>query len=213
MSQQKHILIAEDDIFMRTLLEAQCRNLGMQTHAVADGAQAVTEALSYQYDIVLTDIQMPICDGQTAMQMLRRLGYDRPIFAMSADDITEDGFDQVLTKPVDIALLASLLLHTPAQQSVPLVLDTELIALFYQNLYQLKLAFCQALSAGQRDVMRQICHQIKGGAASFGESQLALLADNLQTQLLSDTPLAQLEQHCQAFAALLQQYGSTDAGS
>ncbi len=81
MSQPKHILIAEDDNFMRTLLEAQCRNLGMQTHAVADGAQAVTEALSYQYAINLTDIQMPVCDGLAAMQILRRLGYDRPIFA------------------------------------------------------------------------------------------------------------------------------------
>ena len=45
MSQTKQILIAEDDNFMRTLLEAQCRNLGMQTHAVPDGAEAVTEAL------------------------------------------------------------------------------------------------------------------------------------------------------------------------
>jgi CheY-like chemotaxis protein len=211
MRKQMHILIAEDDNFMRTLLEVQCNTLGMQTHAVSDGAQAVTEALSYQYDIILTDIQMPVCDGLTAMQMLRRLGYDRPIFAMSADKINATGFDQVLPKPIDIAHLASLLQQTPPQQSVELVLDDNLTALFYQNLQQLNMEFCQALQAGRRDVMRQICHKIKGGAASFGETTLAQLADKLQVQLLSDTPLADLHSHCNAFAALLQQCGGADA--
>jgi len=211
MSQQKHILIAEDDNFMRTLLEAQCSNLGMLTHAVADGAQAVTEALSYQYDIILTDIQMPVCDGLTAMKMLRQLGYDRPIFAMSADDIDATGFDEVLPKPVDIQHLASLLQQTPQHQPVALVLDENLTALFYKNLQQLSLEFSQALSAGQRDTMRQICHKIKGGAASFGETTLAELADKLQYQLLSDTPLEPLQQSCNYFADFLQQFGGVNA--
>ena len=211
MSQTKHILIAEDDTFMRTLLEAQCRNLGMQTHSVADGAEAVTEALSYQYDILLTDIQMPVCDGLTAMRMLRRLGYDRPIFAMSADDIEDDGFDKVLTKPVDIQLLASLLLQTPGHSAVDLVLDDELVTLFYQNLRQLSTEFSQALNAGQRDVLRQICHKIKGGAASFGETVLAELAANLQHQLLSDAPMDELKHSCQYFAEFIQQFGDRHA--
>ncbi len=211
MSQPKHILIAEDDNFMRTLLEAQCRNLGMQTHAVADGAQAVTEALSYQYDIILTDIQMPVCDGLAAMRILRRLGYDRPIFAMSADDIDDSGFDQVLPKPVDIQRLAELLQQTPQHQPVALILDDELVALFYQNLQQMSAEFNSALKTGQRDSMRQICHKVKGGAASFGEATLSTLADNLQQQLLSDTPLPELAVSCQYFADFLQQFGGNDA--
>jgi CheY-like chemotaxis protein len=210
MHKPMHILIAEDDNFMRTLLVAQCSNLGMVTHAVSDGAQAVTEALSYQYDIVLTDIQMPVCDGLAAMQMLRRLGYERPIFAMSADDIADAGFDQVLPKPVDIALLATLLQQTPPQQSIELVLDEELIALFYHNLQQLSVEFRQALTTGEREIMRQICHKIKGGAASFGELALAHQADTLQQQLLSDTPLTQLKQQCQEFADYLQQFGAVN---
>ncbi|HEX5792546.1 MAG TPA: response regulator [Rheinheimera sp.] len=211
MSQPKHILIAEDDNFMRTLLDAQCRNLGMQTHTVTDGAQAVTEALSYQYDIILTDIQMPVCDGLTAMHMLRRLGYDRPIFAMSADDIADTGFDQVLPKPVDIQHLANLLQQTPQHQPVALVLDNDLTALFYQNLQQLSADFSRALNAGQRDTLRQICHKIKGGAASFGETALTTLADKLQQQLLTDRPMSELAQSCQYFAEFLQQYGDQNA--
>ncbi|HEY9040914.1 MAG TPA: response regulator [Rheinheimera sp.] len=211
MSQTKQILIAEDDNFMRTLLEAQCRNLGMQTHAVPDGAEAVTEALSYQYDILLMDIQMPVCDGLTAMHMLRRLGYDRPIFAMSADDIEDNGFNQVLPKPVDIQLLASLLQQTPQHKSVDLVLDSELTKLFYQNLQQLSIEFNQALSTGQRETLRRICHKIKGGAASFGETTLAELAAKLQQQLLSDIPMDALKHSCQYFAEFIQQFGDRNA--
>jgi len=142
--------------------------------------------------------------------MLRRLGYERPIFAMSADDIADAGFDQVLPKPVDIALLATLLQQTPPQQSIELVLDEELIALFYHNLQQLSVEFRQALTTGEREIMRQICHKIKGGAASFGELALAHQADTLQQQLLSDTPLTQLKQQCQEFADYLQQFGAVN---
>lgn len=211
MKAKKRILIAEDDTFIRTLLEAQCASLGMHCHVVADGAQAVTEALSYQYDVILTDIQMPVCDGIAAMQMLRRLGYDRPIFAMSADDINEDGFDQVLHKPVDIQALAQLLQQTPAQPSVALVLDSALTALFYQNLQQLSVDFAQALHSGQREKLQQICHKIKGGAASFGEMALSDAANHLQLQLLSADTMAQLTSSCQTFAAQLQQFGDQNA--
>lgn len=207
----KQLLIAEDDSFLRTLLLTQCQSLGMKTHAVANGEQLVSEALSYQYDIILTDIQMPICDGIAATRILRRLGYDRPIIAMSADEVNETGFDQILAKPIDMTQLAQLLQQTPAQDSVALQLDEELIALFYTNLQQLSSEFALALQLAQRDALRQICHKVKGGAASFGEADLAKLADKLQHQLLSDTPLEELQQSCQYFAQLLQQFGGSNA--
>ena len=211
MKAEKRILIAEDDTFIRTLLEAQCTGLGMQCHVVGDGAQAVTEALSYQYDVILTDIQMPVCDGIAAMQMLRRLGYDRPIFAMSADEIDEDGFDQVLHKPVNIQALAQLLQQTQAQPSVALVLDSALTALFYQNLHQLSQEFAQALHSGQREKLQQICHKIKGGAASFGEMALSDTADSLQRLLASAKTMPELMSACQEFATQLTQFGDQDA--
>jgi CheY-like chemotaxis protein len=211
MHPPKHILIAEDDSFMRALLVEQCRSLGLQTHAVSDGEQAITEALSYQYDVILTDIQMPVCDGLEAMKLLRRLGYDRLIIAMSADDIEAQGFDQVLPKPIDVQQLASLLLQNPGHQPLPLQVDKDLSALFYHNLHQLSIEFAVAWQAAERDNMRKICHKIKGGAASFGETELAKLADTLQRQLMSDTPLPELTQSCRDFAELLQQYGDADA--
>lgn len=211
MSKALRILIAEDDNFIRTLLEAQCSSMGMQVTAVEDGAQAVTEALSYQYDVILTDIQMPNCDGLTAMQMLRRLGYDRPIIAMSADPIDDDGFHIVLQKPIDMAILAKLLQQTVPQHSIALEIDPQLIALFYQNLRELSAEFNHALQQSERDLMRQVCHKIKGGAASFGETELAASADKLQRLIQSDTTMANIIDQCERFASQLSRFGDKHA--
>ena len=211
MSKPLRILIAEDDNFIRTLLEAQCSSMGMQVTAVEDGAQAVTEALSYQYDVILTDIQMPQCDGLTAMHMLRKLGYDRPVIAMSADPIDDGGFDIVLQKPVDMAILAKLLQQAIPQQTVALEIDTQLISLFYQNLRELSAEFDHALQQSKRDLMRQICHKIKGGAASFGETELAASADKLQRLIQSDIAMADIINQCEHFASQLSRFGDKHA--
>uniref|UniRef100_UPI002FDA9B02 response regulator n=1 Tax=Arsukibacterium sp. TaxID=1977258 RepID=UPI002FDA9B02 len=94
MSVNLHILIAEDDEFLSALLQAQCGSLGFSSTAVANGELAVSAALSYQYDVLLMDIQMPVCDGIAAMTLLRQLGYERPIIAMSSDDVQAEGFDK-----------------------------------------------------------------------------------------------------------------------
>ena len=107
--------------------------------------------------------------------------------------------------------LASLLQQTPQHKSVDLVLDSELTKLFYQNLQQLSIEFNQALSTGQRETLRRICHKIKGGAASFGETTLAELAAKLQQQLLSDVPMDALKHSCQYFAEFIQQFGDRNA--
>ncbi|MDP5141701.1 response regulator [Rheinheimera baltica] len=210
MSSRKHILIAEDDDFMRSLLSSQCAGLGLTVHSVENGEQAITEALSYQYDIVLTDIQMPLCDGTTVMRILRQLGYDRPIIAMSADEIPTEGFDLILSKPFDAAMLAEVIQRTAPQKSVPLLIDDELTNLFYQNLSQLRQTFEDALKHSEREVMRQVCHKIKGGAASFGETTLAELAGSLQMQLFSDVALDELLNNCNRFLDALSQTGKHD---
>lgn len=213
MTTNKHILIAEDDDFLRLLLQTQCEELGLSVDTVENGELLITAALSYQYDIIITDIQMPICDGIQAMQLLRQLGYDRPIYAMSADAVTEDGFNKVLTKPINNQQLADALLQASAVQRIPLVIDDALTRLFYENLRQQSVEFNLALAERNQTLMRQICHKVKGGAASFGHSELANTADQLQTQLQQSTLDADLLSVCQHFSLLLHQCGVTNAAS
>ncbi|MGP9801652.1 Hpt domain-containing response regulator [Rheinheimera sp. NSM] len=210
MTNRKRILIAEDDMYLRSLLDVQCQSLGVHTCSVENGEQLVTAALSYQYDIVLTDIQMPVCDGIRAVHLLRRLGYNRPVFAMSADSVAAEGFDQVLQKPVDIAFLATLLQQTPQQHIVPLQVTAELASLFYQNLQQLSQHFAEALQHDDLELMRQICHQVKGSAASFGHAGLTQLADALQQRLVTEASNNDLTEQCRHFLHFIRQTGASD---
>lgn len=213
MNTNKQILVAEDDVFLRLLLQSQCEELGVKVDTVENGEQLITAALSYQYDIIITDIQMPICDGIKAMQLLRQLGYDRPIFAMSADPVTAEGFDNTLTKPVDNQQLADIVLHASSQKRIPLVIDDGLTQLFYENLQQQEIEFQQALAERNTSLMRQICHKVKGGAASFGHAELTNAADELQTFLLQQPLDEQLFLICQQFSQLLLQCGEANARS
>jgi CheY-like chemotaxis protein len=211
MNTAKRILLAEDDDLLRLLVQTQCEEMGFSVQAVEDGEQLITAALSYQFDIIITDIQMPRCDGIQAMQLLRQLGYDRPIFAMSADPVAIAGFNITLTKPVEYPQLAKVLQQTSMQQPIPLVIDESLSQLFYANLRQQSQAFKQALGNSNHSLMRQICHKVKGGAASFGYSDLSQAADALQTQLQQQPFDTKALLSCQHFSLLLQQYGEANA--
>lgn len=91
-----NLLFAEDDELLAQLFQLQAESMGYQVLWVANGDLAVQQALSYQFDLLLMDIQMPVMDGISAMQLLRQLGYDRPIIAMSAEEVPATGFDLVL---------------------------------------------------------------------------------------------------------------------
>lgn len=98
-----NLLFAEDDELLAQLFQLQAEILGYQVLWVANGDLAVQQALSYQFDLLLMDIQMPVMDGISAMQLLRQLGYDRPIIAMSAEEVPATGFDLVLKKTTAMA--------------------------------------------------------------------------------------------------------------
>ena len=69
-----------------------------------------------EYDIVFMDHMMPKMDGIEATKIIRELGYTRPIVALTAnamsgqaDMFLENGFDDFISKPIDIRQLNSVL--------------------------------------------------------------------------------------------------------
>jgi len=68
------------------------------------------------YDIVFMDHMMPEMDGIEAANHLRNLGYSAPIVALTANAVTgqadmffQNGFDDFISKPIDIRQLNSIL--------------------------------------------------------------------------------------------------------
>jgi two-component system, chemotaxis family, CheB/CheR fusion protein len=119
------VLVVDDRRDVRHLTKHFLVRAGAEVDLAEDGQQAL-DMISREidqgitrYDLVLLDMQMPRLDGYETARALRKLGFDRPIIALTADamqgDMTrciESGCDSYLSKPIDgPALLATVALH------------------------------------------------------------------------------------------------------
>ena len=177
-----NLLFAEDDALLAQLFQLQAESAGYRVAWAENGDIAVQQALSYQFDLIFMDIQMPVLDGISTMQMLRQLGYDRPIIAMSAEEVTAAGFDLVLKKPLQWPEVQQQLTTFKAIPSIELELSTELKEAYLAHAKQLLQQL--VILAGQQNWIdfMAIVHQLKGSAASFDLAALSQLADQLQSE-------------------------------
>ena len=84
---------------------------------VVNGLEAVQRIESgHEYDVIFMDHMMPVMDGMEATKRLREFGYTRPIVACTANALTgqaeiflENGFDEFISKPIDIRQLDAML--------------------------------------------------------------------------------------------------------
>lgn len=99
------ILLAEDDSAIRRLLQFCLEREGYQVIAVSNGQEALHAFVANPVDLVILDVTMPLLDGWTVCQELRKRT-DVPIIMLTAhthpDDIVRGvnlGADSYITKP------------------------------------------------------------------------------------------------------------------
>ncbi|HHB92987.1 MAG TPA: response regulator [Thioploca sp.] len=102
------VLLVDDSIDLRSLIELYLENYGYAVITASDGQEAVKLALQTKPDIILMDMQMPVLDGYNAVQQLRAKKFTKPIIALSGSNIEHDrkyafevGCNEYMTKPVD----------------------------------------------------------------------------------------------------------------
>lgn len=102
------ILYVEDDKDLNMLMTSHLKSEGYSVVSVFNGLDALNELDKCKYDIVLTDIMMPLCDGFELARQIREYNTDIPIIFMTArDDKTSKqlgykiGIDDYLVKPFD----------------------------------------------------------------------------------------------------------------
>ena len=103
---RRKILVVDDDIKLRQLLERYLIQQGFAARAV-DGAQAMDKAMTRElYDLVVLDLMMPGEDGLAICRRLRGAGNDVAIIMLTAkgDEVDrivglEMGADDYLPKP------------------------------------------------------------------------------------------------------------------
>ena len=103
------ILIVDDILTNRLLLNAYFDESNITTIEAKDGVEAIEMAKKHIPDLILMDIKMPVMDGIEATKILKEdlITKEILICALTADivdkekdEILKHGFDQVLTKPI-----------------------------------------------------------------------------------------------------------------
>ena len=86
------ILVADDDPTIRLLLSAQLGAAGHEVTSVADGALALHALTSAAPDLLVLDVMMPVCDGWTVLEQVRRsaLHHALPVVLLTARDMPDD---------------------------------------------------------------------------------------------------------------------------
>ena len=107
MLRGKHILVAEDNEINASVIKSMLTREGALITLVGDG-QLLTKAFeSNEFDLVISDIQMPVMDGLQAVRWIRKSGRtDLRVIALTANALSEErdrcfraGFDEVVYKP------------------------------------------------------------------------------------------------------------------
>ena len=103
------ILIAEDDRELRRMFAHVLIKNGYVVKEVANGQEALNAIDGDYFDLIISDIMMPMVDGYQLVRMLRDAGNNTPVMMITAKDAFDDmrlgflsGSDDYMIKPVNI---------------------------------------------------------------------------------------------------------------
>ena len=115
---QFRLLLVEDEPTQRKLVERQLRRAGYAVETANDGAEALAKILDGQFQLLLTDWDMPGMDGRTLCRRVREANLPTYLYILlltshgSTDDVVaglDAGADDYVRKPANEAeLLARL---------------------------------------------------------------------------------------------------------
>ena len=126
-----HVLLAEDDSDLRTLIATALRIDGFQVIEACNGRELMdrmADWLLYRWpfeelDLILSDVRMPGLTGTEIVSSLRRSRWNTPVILMTAyPDSALDlearslGVTSVFSKPFDIDDLRTAVLNVAGQQ-------------------------------------------------------------------------------------------------
>ena len=103
------ILIAEDDRELRQLFSHVLTRHGYTVSGVSNGQEALDAMDKDYYDMIISDIMMPVMDGYELVTQLREAGNTTPVLMITAKDAFDDmrlgfqsGVDDYMVKPINV---------------------------------------------------------------------------------------------------------------
>lgn len=227
------ILIAEDNPTNRLLLRRQLDMLGYHVDEAEDGLQALSLIQKQEYDLLITDLNMPRMDGITLTRRVRECDQQMVIWGLTANAQTDEkerclaaGMNMCLFKPIDLQQLKAALsgLNLPAA-SLALEEFVDMPTLEAHSLGDKKLmmqmleqsrtenekdltAASQALAQQEWGVLQHHLHRINGTLQLLSATALHELAEKLEDALAAGETGPEIKENLNALEQQIRMFNS-----
>jgi len=81
-----HVLVVDDFLSVRLLLQTILRSTGYKVSAVSDGRQALAFIQEHRPDLIILDLGMPDIDGLKFLKRIRKMGINIPVIILTGSD-------------------------------------------------------------------------------------------------------------------------------
>ncbi len=218
-----HVLVTDDNPDNQRIIQFMLEQAGATVDLASNGCEATQRVLSSEnlrkIDIVLMDMQMPVCDGYTATRTLRSQGLNIPVIALTAYTMAGDrqkcldsGCTSYLTKPVVPDVLISEMLkflptakaaspaRGPAAPASNPTLCTmlanprfaKLVQEYGQSLKETRTQLLLHIADAHHESMRILAHKLKGSGTNYGFPEITRAAAACEQAVKNELPLQQI---------------------
>ncbi|SDA13000.1 two-component system, NarL family, capsular synthesis sensor histidine kinase RcsC [Pseudomonas sp. NFPP10] len=200
------VLLAEDSPVNQLLMKEQLETIGCLVDVASNGIEGLHLLDQQAYDLILTDVNMPLMDGYAFAQSVRERNLDTPIIGVTANALREEGehcirvgMNNWLTKPIDIQglylclkaaieiplqhVVADAVQATGLPQDDPLRVPERMLELFQLTIGQDLEALKAALAGGDKVQLMDQLHRIRGALAVGKAKSLILVCASLEASV------------------------------
>lgn len=201
------VLVAEDNPINQAIIKEQLQALGCSVITATNGEQALAQWRPGLFDLVLTDVNMPVMNGYELARELRQCDPDLPIIGVTANALREEGercaamgMSAWVVKPLSLQTLrAQLSKHCNIVVLAPTVdarpplaagnttdqvqLSPKMRELFVKTMQQDRQSALTALHSGDASAVAQQLHNMAGALGSVQAGAIALAFTELECRL------------------------------
>ncbi|WP_339456048.1 hybrid sensor histidine kinase/response regulator [Pseudomonas sp. EA_65y_Pfl1_P120] len=190
-----HVLVAEDNVINSAIIKEQLEVLGCSVVVAANGEQALAQWTPGRFDLLLTDVNMPIMDGYQLATALRQLDQTLPIIGVTANALREEGqrcaavgMNAWMVKPLNLATLRTHLekhckIALPEAATAPIQLSAKMRELFVTTLRQDIHTTLTALDSADAHRVAQQLHSMAGALGAVRIEAMATIFVELECRL------------------------------
>ncbi|MFM7749104.1 MAG: response regulator, partial [Opitutaceae bacterium] len=182
----RRVLLVDDVPMNLEIIRGLLEVAGCAVETADSGLEAVERVRKGGLDVILMDIQMPVMDGVSATQEIRRLPgcAQVPVIAVTANVLETDhrhyrasGINDIIAKPIEPATLyATVARHAPGGASAPASVTAADPAASFENAPVFDVEAALGFLGGNRDLLVRSARMFVASNQHDVEQILALIA-------------------------------------